>query len=73
MMVVALDKKEMEEYVVMIRLNLYNRDLPCGSAAIREQMEIESPLLALPSVSMITRILRHNYLTHGRTGYYEGK
>ena len=73
MMVLAIDSREMEEYVVMVRLNLYNRGLPCGSEAIRKQMELESPLLEQPSVSTITRMLRRNHLTHGRTGYYEGE
>jgi hypothetical protein len=61
---------EMEEIVIMIRLHLYNRDLPCEAKAIRQQPEdaCETPL---PSSSTINRILRRNALTHGRTGHYD--
>jgi len=60
---------KMEEIVIMIRLDLYNRDLPCGAKAIRRQLEddLETPL---PSLSTINRILRRNGLTHRRTGHY---
>ena len=60
---------EMEEIVIMIRLCLYNRGLPCGAKAIRKQLDddCETPL---PSLSTINRILRRNSLTHGRTGHY---
>jgi len=62
--------EEMEEIVIMIRLHLYNRDLPCGAKAIRQQLE-DARETPLPSLSTINRILRRNALTHGRTGHYE--
>jgi len=63
--------KEMEEIVIMIRLHLYNRGLPCGAKAIRQQLEDDDEETPLPSLSMINRILRRNSLTHGRTGHYD--
>lgn len=61
--------EEMEQIVIMIRLDLYNQDLPCGAKAIRKQLEddCERPL---PSLSTINRILHRNSLTHRRTGHY---
>jgi hypothetical protein len=61
---------EMEQIVIMIRLHLYNRGLPCGAKAIRQQME-EACETPLPSLSTINRILSRNALTHGRTGHYD--
>ena len=63
---------EIEQIVIMVRLNLYNRDIPCGAQAIRRQLEqlddaIVSPL---PSLTTINTILRRNNLTHRRTGHY---
>ena len=67
----ALSEREKRvEYVTFYRLFLYNRGLPCGPKAIREKME-EEDIRPLPSTSTITRILREQCLTHGRTGYYE--
>jgi hypothetical protein len=62
--------KEMEEIVIMIRLHLYNRGLPCGAKAIRQQLQDDGEA-PIPSVSTINRILRQNSLTHGRTGHYD--
>lgn len=62
--------KEMEEIVIMIRLHLYNRGLPCGAKAIRQQLQDDGQA-PIPSVSKINRILRQNSLTHGRTGHYD--
>lgn len=64
------DKEWMEEFIVITRLSLYNRGLQCGPHAIKEQMEQEAPFLKIPSVSTIARVLKRNYLTHKRTGYY---
>lgn len=68
--IIPRNAAEMEEIVIMIRLHLYNEGLPCGAKAIRQQLEdaCETPL---PSLSTINRILRHNSLTHGRTGHYD--
>lgn len=60
---------EVEEIVIMERLHLYNRDLPCGAQAIRRQLDREG-VQPLPSLSTIKRILSRHGLTHGRTGYY---
>jgi hypothetical protein len=62
-------KQEIEELVVFTRLELYNRDLPCGPKAIRRRLAaIVKPL---PSESTISRILIRRCLTHGRTGCYQ--
>jgi hypothetical protein len=61
---------EMEQIVIMIRLHLYNRGLPCGAKAIRQQLQDDGEA-PIPSLSTINRILRQNSLTHGRTGHYD--
>ena len=63
-------KREIEEIVVMVRLELYNRGLPCGAEKIRRKMKDVYHVLPLPSKSMISRILSRKCLTHGRTGWY---
>lgn len=62
-------RAEIEQIVVMLRLHLYNRGLPCGANAIRHQLH-QHPIRPLPSVSTIQRILSQNGLTHARTGFY---
>lgn len=62
---------EIEEIVILVRLDLHNRNLPCGAQAIRRHLQhlhdaIVSPL---PSLATINRILRRNGLTHRRTGH----
>jgi hypothetical protein len=63
---------EIEEIVVMARLYLYNRDLPCGPEAIKKYMADEYATEPLPSDRTIARILNHQGLTNQRTGHYEG-
>lgn len=63
-------KQEIEEIVVMVRLELYNRGLPCGPGKIRKKMGDAYHVLPLPSKSTISRILSQRYLTHQRTGRY---
>ena len=63
---------EIEQIVILVRLDLHNRDVPCGAQAIRRHLQqlhdtIVSPL---PSLATINRILRRNGLTHRRTGHY---
>ena len=63
---------EIEQIVILVRLDLHNRDVACGAQAIRCHLEqlhdgIVSPL---PSLTTINRILRRNGLTHRRTGHY---
>ena len=64
-------KSEIEEIIVMVRLHLYNRDLPCGAKTIRNQIETEYAIDSLPSDRSITRILGRNGLTNKRTGFYD--
>ena len=64
-------KQEIEELVVFTRLELYNRDLPCGPKAIRRRLDAYHLVKPLPSESTISRILIRRCLTHGRTGCYQ--
>lgn len=64
------DREKSVEIITFYRLHLYNRGVPCGAKAIRDKMSEEN-IKPLPSVSSISRILREQCLTHGRTGYYE--
>ena len=63
-------REEIKEIVKMIRLELYNKDLFCGAKAIKNKMEKED-IEPVPSERTIGRILSHNGLTHGRTGFCE--
>jgi len=63
-------REEIKEIVKMIRLELYNSGLFCGTKAIKNKME-DDDIEPVPSESTIGRILSHNGLTHGRTGCYE--
>ena len=65
-------RQEIEEIVVLARLELYNRDLPCGPKAIRNRIDTLYLVKPLPSESTIAHILERRCLTHGRTGCYEG-
>jgi putative transposase len=67
----ARTKKEIEKIVILERLYLYNEGLPCGPKAIRKKLENEINENQIPSISTIARILKRNYLTHRRTGYYK--
>ena len=64
-------KQEIEEIVVLARLELYNRGLPCGPKAIRKRLDVFYLVEPLPSESTIARILTKRCLTNGRTGCYE--
>ena len=63
-------KQEIEECVTFVRLELYNRDMPCGAKALRERLEKFYHVKPLPSERTIARILARHGLTHGRTGIY---
>jgi hypothetical protein len=65
----AYTKKEIEEIVKMVRLELYNNGRFCGARAIKEKLEDYYEINPLPSESTIGRILSHHGLTNGRTGY----
>lgn len=69
---ISRSKSEIEEIVTMVRLDLYNHGLPCGSKAIRDNMN-EYEIKPLRSVRTISRILAHRGLTHRRTGWYSGE
>jgi len=53
-----------------VRLELYNRDLPCSPKAIKERLKMFYHVKPLPSDRTIARILARHDLTHGRTGFY---
>jgi hypothetical protein len=61
---------EVEEIVAMVRLSLYNKDLPCGNRAIQYELE-KMEVLPIPSLGTISHILCRRGLTHSRTGRYE--
>lgn len=65
--------KEVEQIVVTVRLELYNRGLPYGPKALRRRLDEREVLRPLPSERTIARILARNGLTCGRTGWYEGE
>jgi len=62
--------EKMQEIVIIIRVHLYNRGLPRGAKAIRQQLQ-NACETTRPSLNMINRILRHNALTHAPTGHYQ--
>ena len=64
-------RAEIEQIVVLERLHLYNRGLPCGAKAIRNLL-LQEGVRPSPSMSTIKRILSRNCLTYGRTGFYPG-
>ncbi len=64
-------KSEIEEIIVMTRLHLYNRDLPCGAKPIRNYLASEYAINPLPSERTITRVLSQQGLMNRRTGLYE--
>jgi putative transposase len=64
-------KDQIEQAVIFMRLELYNRDLPCGPKAVRQRLEAFYHAKRLPPETTIARILSRNGLTHSRTGLYE--
>ena len=60
------------EAVCLVRLELYNAGLLCGSQNIRWRLE-DLAVTPLPSVRTITRILAREELTHRRTSRYAPK
>jgi len=64
--------EEVEQIVVMVRLELYNQGLPCGPKALHKRLDVHENLKPLPSEQTIARMLVHNGLTYGRTGWYDG-
>ena len=64
-------KQKIEECVTFVRLELYNRDMPCGPKAVQERLRAFYHVKPLPSERTIARILSRRGLTHGRTGLYQ--
>ena len=54
--------EEVEQIVVMARLELWNRAVPCGAPALRRRLDEFYHLKPLPSVRTIGRILVRNGL-----------
>jgi len=65
--------EEIEQIVVMVRLELYNRGLACGPKALRRRLGEHYAFTPLPSQRTIARILSRSGLTNGRTGFYDGE
>ena len=63
---------ELERIVEMVRLNLYNKGLFCGSQAIQWELH-DMEVRPIPSLSTIGRILKRRDLTNRRTGRYTPK
>jgi hypothetical protein len=57
--------------ITFIRLDLYNNGKNCGPKAIQNEM-YRLKINNVPSVATIGRVLKDQYLTQGRTGYYPG-
>ena len=55
-------KREVEKCIIFVRLELYNRMLPCGPKAVRERCRDFYHRTRLPSERTITRILSINGL-----------
>ena len=57
--------EEVEQIVVMARLERWNRCQPGGAPALRRRLEAHYHLRPLPSVRTIGRILARNGLVNG--------
>ena len=66
------NKEHRDEIIEYVRLDLYNKDLPCGALAMIKKMK-ELEIMPIPSPATINRVLRERYLTHRRMGYYPGE
>lgn len=65
--------EEAEQVMLLARLNLYNRGLPCDGVALRRRLNEHYHLKPLPSSRRIGSILARNGLSYGRTGRHEGE
>jgi len=63
------ENEKMVLYITHFRYQLYNKLENCGAKAIQRKL-IEKNLTPVPSISTINLILKIQYLTNGRTGYY---
>jgi len=66
-------KQEIDKIVVSVRLELYNKAVPCGPKSVRKTMDTIYHVHPLPSERTIARILTRYGLTYGRTGWYKGE
>jgi hypothetical protein len=64
-------KQEIEECVTFVRLELYNRAMPCGPKSVQERLKEFYHVKQTPSERRISRILARHGLTNGRTGFYQ--
>ncbi len=64
-------KEEIDEFVAFVRLELYNRAMPCGPKSIQKRIKVFYHDKQTPSERTISRILARHGLTHGRTGFYD--
>jgi len=64
---------EVEQMVVMVRLEQYNRGELYGPRALRQRLHQHYALKPLPSERAIASILARHGLTEGRTGWYESE
>jgi hypothetical protein len=69
----ALSPAAVEQVVVLARLQLYNRGLPCGAAVLHRYLREQVGLRPVPSIRQIRTLLTQYGLTYGRTGWYEGE
>jgi hypothetical protein len=58
--------EEIEQIVVMVRFELFNRMLPCGAKALRRRLDRHYHVKPLPSERTIGRILARNNLIERR-------
>jgi hypothetical protein len=58
--------EEIEQIVVMVRLELFNRMLPCGAKALLRRLDRHYHVKPLPSERTIGRILARNNLIERR-------
>jgi len=66
----STEHEKMIAYITSFRLNLYNSGIHCGPRAIQDKFQDEN-LTPVPSISTIARVLKNQFLTNGRTGYYQ--
>ena len=67
------ENERVEQAVVLARLHLYNRAMPCGVIALRQYLADQYEISPLPSAQQIGIILNQYGLSHKRTGWYEGE
>lgn len=64
-------REEIEEIVIMVRLELYLRGLTCGPKVLRKRIDEHEHVRPLPSERTLACILSRNGLPHRRTGWYK--